>query len=176
MSPFGETALCVSLNARGWLSPLNSRLPLPSSRGKVNVRISSTRPAASKACTSSVLPCVTRTGPSSCFSFATSLAASRSATEPFQVRSTPLRRNVLGDSVEGLRDVVGRPAFGIGPVRGEDIVGAPPEQQVERLAEQHVELFAENLVVPQCSGPAAELEAAGGIFFRSAGGLHHTIY
>src|SRR5918995_677780 len=118
MSPFGETALCISLNARGWLPSSNSRFPLPSSSGKVNVRISSTRPAASRACTSSVLP-----------------------------------------------------AFGIGPERSEDLVGAPPEQQLERLAEQLVELFAENRVVPQRRDPATEFEAAGGVFFRSAGGL-----
>jgi hypothetical protein len=47
--------------------------------------------AASKECTSSVLPCVTSVGPSSGLSFATSFAASRSATEPFHVRSAPLR-------------------------------------------------------------------------------------
>jgi hypothetical protein len=34
MSPFGETTLCVSLNARGWLVSSNRRLPLPSTTGK----------------------------------------------------------------------------------------------------------------------------------------------
>src|ERR671912_1599283 len=91
MTPFGETALWVSLKARGSLLSAKRRLPLPSSSGNVNVRISSTRPAASNECTSSVLPCVTSAGPSSCFSFATSLAPSRNSTEPFQVRSAPLR-------------------------------------------------------------------------------------
>src|SRR4030095_12274843 len=116
MSPFGETALCVSLNARGWLSPLNSRLPLPS------------------------------------------------RALPFQVHAFA-RRYVLGDPIEGLGDVVGRAAFGVGPIRGEDIVGAAPEQQVERLAEQLPEFFVENRVVPEGSGPAAELEPTGGVFF-----------
>ena len=91
MIPFGETTLWVSLKARGLESSEKRRFPFPKSTGNVNVRISSTRPAASSECTSSALPCVMSGGPSSCFSFATSFAASRNATEPFQVRSTPLR-------------------------------------------------------------------------------------
>src|SRR6266508_2071132 len=178
MTPFGETALWVSLKARASLLSAKRRLPLPSRSGNVNMRISSTRPAASNECTSSVLPCVTRAGPFSCFSFATSLAPSRSSTEPSQVRSAPLRvATYFLTRLNALAMSSYDPAFGKGPVRGEDVVGASAEQEVERLAEQFADVFAEDPVdVCDRSDPAAELEAASGVFFRPARGLHHAIH
>src|ERR687893_31818 len=174
MTPFGETALCVTVKARGWLPSSNSRLPFPNNTGNVNVRISSTRSAASNECTSSVLPCVTRDGPSSCFSFATSFAASRSATEPVQVRSAPLR--VATYFVIRL-NALAMSSYEPPSACRENVIGAPAQQEVERLAEQLADLRAEHRVdVGERSDPAAELEAAGGVFFRPARGLHHAVH
>src|SRR2546429_4322363 len=66
-------------------------LPPPSTTGNVKMLIASTRSLASSAWTSSVLPWVTRFGPSSCFRRFTS-AMSRRSTEPAQLVSTSLER------------------------------------------------------------------------------------
>src|SRR5918999_6362886 len=50
------------------------------------------------------------------------------------------RRHIFRDPVERSGDVVVRPAFGIGPIRREDVIGAPAQQEVERLAEQLADL------------------------------------
>jgi len=56
-------------------------------------------------------------------------------------------------------------------VRREDVVGAPA-QEVERFAEQLADLRTEHRVdVGERSDPAAEPEAAGGVFFAPARGL-----
>src|SRR5215216_4795242 len=89
--PLDETRELVSLNECGAEPSANSFLPPPSTTGKVKMLIASTRSLASSACTSSLLPCVTRLGPSSCFRRFTS-AMSRRSTEPCQVVSTSPER------------------------------------------------------------------------------------
>src|SRR5688572_16309835 len=109
--------------------------------------IASTRSFASNACTSSVLPCVTRFGPSSARKRFTS-AMSRSSTEPCQLVSTSPQRettflNLLeqpGDAAVGTSFVV------VGPVRCENLIGLAPEQEIELLLEEAVDLFAEHLI------------------------------
>ena len=62
-------------------------------------------------------------------------------------------------------------------MRREDVVGAPAEQEVERLVEQLADLLAKHRVDVRNRGdPAAELEPASGILFRPAGCLHHAVH
>jgi len=104
------------------------------------------------------------------------VVAQRHRACPAEVRAFA-RRYVLCDPVECLGDVIIGAAFGVGPVRGEDIVRAPPEQKVEWLAEQLANLFAEHWVnVCERRHPAAEFEAASGILFRSPGRLHDAVH
>src|SRR5215210_1965108 len=65
--------------------------------------------------------------------------------------------------------------FVVGPVRGENLVGLPAEQEVEFLLEDAVELFAE-LLIEIRHHPAAELEALGRILPRPTGCLHDAIH
>src|SRR5437667_6572988 len=81
----------VSLNECGAEPSANSFLPPPRTTGTVKMLIASTRSLASSAWTSSVLPWVTRFGPSSCFRRFTS-AMSRRSTEPAQLVSTSPER------------------------------------------------------------------------------------
>ncbi len=140
-------------------------------------RISSTRPAASKECTSSVLPCVRE---------AVRLLASvlrRPSRHRQRYRAIPgeisafAGRYVLRDAVELLGDVVVRPSFGVGPIRGKDVVGAPAQKEIVGLAEQLTDLFAEHWIgTRQRRSPAAELESAGRILFRPAWRLHDAVH
>src|SRR5690606_929625 len=66
--------------------------------------------------------------------------------------------DVLGRGVETLGDGVVFAPFGERPVGGENLVGLAPEQQVERLGKQGVDLLAEHLV-DIGDHPAAEFEA-----------------
>src|SRR5207248_5125454 len=138
--------------------------------------MASTRSLASSAWTSSVLPWVTRFGPSSCFRRFTS-AMSRRSTEPAQLVSTlPERNHVLLDGVEQLGDAAMGSVFVlVGPVRGENLVGRAAEQEVEFLLEDAVDLFAERSIEIG-HRPAAELEAVGRILGRPAGRLHDAIH
>src|SRR5258706_5027181 len=102
--PFGETRELVSLNECGAEPSANSFLPEPSTTGTVKMLIASTRSLASSAWTSSVLPWVTRFGPSSCFRRFTS-AMSRRSTEPAQrIDLARARDHVLPDLLEQLGD------------------------------------------------------------------------
>src|SRR3954470_20523686 len=67
-------------------------------------------------------------------------------------------RDVLRDAIESLCDFSVRTAFGVRPEGGEDLISAPPEQQVERFGEQLAECLAKDRVVSQGSNPSAELE------------------
>ena len=63
----------------------------------------------------------------------------------------------------------------VGPVRRENLVGLAPEQEIELLLEDAVDLFAEHLIEIG-HHPAAELEALGGILPRPARRLHDSIH
>src|SRR5437762_2027296 len=63
----------------------------------------------------------------------------------------------------------------VGPVPGENLVGLAPEQEVELLVEDAIELLAE-LLIEIGHLPAAEFEAVGRILARSAGRLHDTVH
>jgi len=77
----------------------------------------------------------------------------------------------LGCGVEFVSDLSGR---GFGPVRGEDVVGlATQEQGVHSLDVPGDE--AARLLVGERRLPAAVLEAALGVFFRSAARLHDAV-
>src|SRR5258706_15999566 len=65
--------------------------------------------------------------------------------------------------------------FVVGPVRGENLVRPPAEQEVEFLLEDAVDLFAARLIEIG-HRPAAELEALGRILGRPAGRLHDAIH
>jgi hypothetical protein len=71
-----------------------------------------------------------------------------------------VRRDTLEIRVPHERsgDVVVRAAFGIGPVRCEHVIGAPIQQEVERLAEQLADLRGEHWIdIAERGDPAAEL-------------------
>src|SRR5918999_3239528 len=88
---------------------------------------------------------------------------------PLQARERP-GSHVLGGAVELRRAGL----VGVRPVRGEDLVGLPAEDQVERLPHEFAHNLA-HLIVPEGNRPAAVLEAAGGIFLGAAGCLHDPI-
>src|SRR3954471_12459989 len=123
MSPFGETRDLVSLNECGAEPSANSFLPGPSTTGTVKMLIASTRSLASSAWTSSVLPWVTRFGPSSCFRRFTS-AMSRRSTEPAQLVSTsPLLEAPVDLFAELLTEMGHHPAAKLEALGG--ILGRP---------------------------------------------------
>src|SRR4030095_3318588 len=62
----------------------------------------------------------------------------------------------------------------VGPIRCENLVSLPAEQQIEFLIENAVDLFAERLIEVRHS-PAAELEALGRILRWPAGRLHDAV-
>src|SRR5690606_15397265 len=64
--------------------------------------------------------------------------------------------------------------FGIGPVRGENVVGPASEQQVEGRGEQLVDLFPD-LLFEQGGKPPAMREVALIVLFRPARGLHDSV-
>src|ERR1051326_4216199 len=65
--------------------------------------------------------------------------------------------------------------FIVGPVCGENLVSFAPEQEVEFLLEDAVDLFAE-LGTEIGHRPTPELEAPGRILSWSAGRLHDAVY
>src|SRR5581483_10337484 len=64
---------------------------------------------------------------------------------------------------------------GLGPVRGEDVVSAPPEEERVRLREA---LYYDraHVLIGMRKDPAAVAEAAGGVLLRAAGSLHDAIH
>src|SRR4029434_6672354 len=126
----------------------NSFLPPPSTTGTVKVLIASTRSFESSACTSSVLPWVTRFGPSASRNRFTS-AMSRSSTEPCQLVSTSPDRETTY-FLMSLHSFAMPPWGGgfvvVGPVCCENLIGLAPEQKIELLLEDAVDLFAEDLI------------------------------
>ncbi|MNJ64638.1 hypothetical protein D3C77_606010 [compost metagenome] len=82
---------------------------------------------------------------------------------------------MLGHAVEQVGDgEVFRVAFHLRPVAGEDVVGAPAQQQLEGLAEQGLHGLAEDFLGVG-HDPAAVAEAATGVFLRATGALHDTV-
>jgi hypothetical protein len=77
---------------------------------------------------------------------------------------------VLGGPVE----LGGTGLVGVGPVRGEDLVRLPAEDEVERLPHELGHCL-HHLLVPERDGPAAVVEAPGGVFLGPAGRLHDPI-
>src|SRR5688572_31419908 len=139
--------------------------------------IASTRSLARSACTSSVLPWVTRLGPSSSRRRFTS-AMSRRSTEPCQLVSTPPERETAYFliSLKSFRDAAMRSVFVVvRPIRRENLVGLAAEQEIEFLTEEAVKLLAE-LLIEMRHHPATELEPPGRILGRSAGRLHDAVH
>jgi len=86
-----------------------------------------------------------------------------------------VRGDMLGHAIEQVgQGPVRRLGPDLWPEPGEDIVGASPQQQFERLAEQGLHGLAEGLV-GQGRDPATKGEAAAGVFFRPARGLHDAV-
>src|SRR5207342_2281210 len=83
--------------------------------------------------------------------------------------------DVLGDAVEQVGDIlVWRTLGHVWPVRGEDVVGAASEHQLERVLERSAHrVFA--CVVIVGPDPTTEGEAAAAVFLRAAGRLHHAV-
>ncbi len=85
--------------------------------------------------------------------------------------------DVLGRLIERAGDIGGKRVGLVGdmrPVAGEDIVGAPPEQQIERRREKFAHCFRDG-VIPVGGGPTAEAKAAAAVFVLPAGRLHHAV-
>ena len=61
----------------------------------------------------------------------------------------------------------------VGPVGGEDVVGALAEQQVVLAHDDALEWA--HVLIPEGLHPAAEAEVAGRILFRPAGRLHDAV-
>src|SRR6185436_5631956 len=73
-----------------------------------------------------------------------------------------------------LGDEIVLTAFGVRPVRGENLIGLAPEQQIERLRE----LFADRLsadIVKIWGDPPAIFESTRAIFLRPARRLHDSV-
>src|SRR5262245_13601313 len=85
-----------------------------------------------------------------------------------------VRGHVLQHAVEQISDGVARLGPYTRPKRREDLVGATPQQQLERLREQVPLGLADGLVVVgRC--PSTEAESAIGIFLRRTRGLNNAI-
>src|SRR5690606_13359649 len=82
----------------------------------------------------------------------------------------PPRRDVLGDAVEQGGELVVLPALLERPVRREDVVRAPPEEQRVRALVRRGDLRAGDLV-EQRRLPPAEREPALRVLLRPAGRL-----
>src|SRR4029453_6595053 len=102
--------------------------------------IASTRSLARSAWTSSVLPWVTRLGPSS-FRRRFTSAMSRRSTEPCQLVSTPPERETAYFLIS-LKSFAMPPWGGVfvvvRPIGRENLVGLAAEQEIEMLAEEAV--------------------------------------
>src|SRR3546814_10806019 len=91
---------------------------------------------------------------------------------PLELQGRVAGRDILVDPVEQRADgIVGA---GIGPVRGEDVIGLAPEQKVEGLGE-HLAHRLLHRRVEIGAGPSAMLEAADGIFLRPSRRLHDAV-
>src|SRR5262245_6126390 len=85
-----------------------------------------------------------------------------------------VRGHVLGHAVEQVSDGVARIGPDARPKRREYVVGATPQQQLERLREQVLLGLADGLVVVgRC--PSTEPESVSGIFLRRTRGLNNAI-
>ncbi|SAK61803.1 hypothetical protein AWB82_03059 [Caballeronia glebae] len=90
-------------------------------------------------------------------------------------RAGAMRGHVLRYAIEHIGDGAAlRIGGNVRPVRREYVVGATPEQQLERLREQTLHVLADGFVGIG-NDPAAETEVAACVFGRAAGSLNHAI-
>ena len=92
-----------------------------------------------------LLPWMTRSGPSPCLIAATVVDAAEAAGCLPSRAAVARVTTYLVQRLKGSR-ISGHLALALGPIGGEDLVSAPPEQQVESAAEQLADLLVDPFV------------------------------
>ena len=155
ITPEGETFESMTSRPPAGVPGSKSRLPLPRMTGNVQTLNSSISPSACSDWMRSALPWTWMSGPSCALTALTASASGPSSSCEF-CHSTDF-------SVVEATYLV-----------GEDLVGLAAEQEIERVGHGRVHGLVHD-VVPVAERPAAVLEAAVGVLFRRAGGLHDAV-